>query len=156
MAIEKANLEKMMNISQIMDNLPHRYPFLLLDRVLDYTKFERLLAIKNVSYNEPFFQGHFPGQPVMPGVLIIEALAQAAGVLTFLSVEHKPTEYLCYLAGINNARFRRPVEPGDTLSLDVTLIQNRRLMSIFACVATVENKVVCDVELMCACREMTS
>lgn len=154
--IEKENLEKMMNINQIMDHLPHRYPFLLLDRVLDYTRFERVLAVKNVSCNEPFFQGHFPDHPVMPGVLIIEALSQAAGVLSFLSLEQKPTETLCYLAGINHARFRHPVVPGDTLTLDVTLKQNRKLLSTFACVAKVGDRTVCDAEVMCASREMTS
>ena len=109
-----------LDIHRVMDILPHRYPFLLIDRVVDYTVGESLRAVKNVTINEPFFQGHFPGRPVFPGVLIIEAIAQASAILASRSLEEDPGENIIFLfAGIDSARFKRPVEPGDQLILDV-------------------------------------
>ena len=140
-----------MDIQAILDYLPHRYPFLLVDRVLDYTIGESLRAIKNVTINEPFFQGHFPIMPVMPGVLIIEAMAQAAGVLTFLTTDTKPGEdNIYYLAGVDNARFKQPVVPGDQLILDVSVHKTVRNIWKFKAQASVEGKIVCSAEIMCA------
>ncbi len=110
-----------LDIHRVMDILPHRYPFLLIDRVVDYTVGESLRAVKNVTINEPFFQGHFPGRPVFPGVLIIEAIAQASAILASRSLEEDPGENIIFLfAGIDSARFKRPVEPGDQLALEVS------------------------------------
>lgn len=139
-----------------MDLLPHRYPFLLVDRVVDYTYTEEkkvLKAIKNVSINEPFFQGHFPGKPVMPGVLILEALAQATGILSFKVVGKPKDDELYYFAAIDNARFKRPVFPGDQLVLDVELLREVKGIAKFTGVASVDGKVVCTAELMCAKRK---
>jgi 3-hydroxyacyl-[acyl-carrier-protein] dehydratase len=136
-------------IEEIMRRLPHRYPMLLVDRVLECVSGERLVALKNVSVNEPFFAGHFPGRPVMPGVLILEAMAQAAGVLTFVTANIYPDESVkFYFAGIDKARFRRPVLPGDQLLLKVSL--ERRIRSIwkFATVAEVGGEEVCSAEMM--------
>jgi 3-hydroxyacyl-[acyl-carrier-protein] dehydratase len=136
-------------IDEIMRRLPHRYPMLLVDRVLECVSGERLVALKNVSVNEPFFAGHFPGRPVMPGVLILEAMAQAAGILTFVTANIYPDESVkFYFAGIDKARFRRPVLPGDQLLLKVTL--ERRIRSIwkFATVAEVGGEEVCSAEMM--------
>ena len=144
-----------LNIKEIMDLLPHRYPFLLVDRVVDYTYTEEkkvLKAIKNVSVNEPFFQGHFPGKPVMPGVLILEALAQATGILSFKVVGKPKDDELYYFAAIDNARFKRPVFPGDQLVLDVELLREVKGIAKFTGVASVDGKVVCTAELMCAKR----
>jgi 3-hydroxyacyl-[acyl-carrier-protein] dehydratase len=145
-----------LNIKEIMDLLPHRYPFLLVDRVVDYTYTEEkkvLKAIKNVSINEPFFQGHFPGKPVMPGVLILEALAQATGILSFKVVGKPKDDELYYFAAIDNARFKRPVFPGDQLVLDVELLREVKGIAKFTGVASVDGKVVCTAELMCAKRK---
>ncbi|MBL1431932.1 MAG: 3-hydroxyacyl-ACP dehydratase FabZ [Gammaproteobacteria bacterium] len=140
-----------MDIQTILDYLPHRYPFLLIDRVLDYTVGESLQAIKNVTINEPFFQGHFPVMPVMPGVLIVEAMAQAAGILTFLTTETKPGEdNIYYLAGIDKARFKQPVVPGDQLIIDVAVHKSVRNIWKFKAQATVKDKIVCSAEIMCA------
>jgi 3-hydroxyacyl-[acyl-carrier-protein] dehydratase len=136
-------------IEEIMRRLPHRYPMLLVDRVLECVSGERLVALKNVSVNEPFFAGHFPGRPVMPGVLILEAMAQAAGILTFVTANIYPDESVkFYFAGIDKARFRRPVLPGDQLLLKVSL--ERRIRSIwkFATVAEVGGEEVCSAEMM--------
>jgi 3-hydroxyacyl-[acyl-carrier-protein] dehydratase len=136
-------------IDEIMRRLPHRYPMLLVDRVLECVSGERLVALKNVSVNEPFFAGHFPGRPVMPGVLILEAMAQAAGILTFVTANIYPDESVkFYFAGIDKARFRRPVLPGDQLLLKVSL--ERRIRSIwkFATVAEVGGEEVCSAEMM--------
>jgi 3-hydroxyacyl-[acyl-carrier-protein] dehydratase len=132
-----------------MRRLPHRYPMLLVDRVLECVSGERLVALKNVSVNEEFFAGHFPGRPVMPGVLILEALAQSAGILCFVTANIYPDENVkFYFAGIDKARFRRPVLPGDQLLLKVTL--ERRIRSIwkFATVAEVGGEEVCSAEMM--------
>ena len=143
------------DIIQILDCLPHRYPFLLIDRVISFTPDSALQGIKNVTYNEPYFQGHFPQQPIMPGVLIIEALAQATGVLAFLSAQQKPDENsMYYLVGIDKTRFKRPVVPGDQLVLDVNLQRIRRDIGVFTAQAMVEEKTVAAAELMCARRPM--
>lgn len=139
-----------------MDLLPHRYPFILVDRVIDYTYTDEkkvLKAIKNVTINEPFFQGHFPGKPVMPGVLILEALAQATGILSFKVVGKPKDDELYYFAAIDNARFKRPVFPGDQLVLDVELLREVKGIAKFTGVASVDGQVVCTAELMCAKRK---
>ncbi len=144
-------MSKTVGINDILKYLPHRYPFLLVDRVLEYEEGKSLVAVKNVTINEPFFQGHFPTQPVMPGVLILEALAQAAGILAFKTADATPSEDLVYyMVGIDNARFREPVGPGDQLSLHVTL--NRTIKSIwkFGGEARIGNKVAATADLMVA------
>ena len=136
-------------LDEIMRRLPHRYPMLLVDRVLECVSGERLVGLKNVSVNEEFFAGHFPGRPVMPGVLILEALAQSAGILCFVTANIYPDESVkFYFAGIDKARFRRPVLPGDQLLLKVSL--ERRIRSIwkFATVAEVAGEEVCSAEMM--------
>lgn len=135
---------------QIMAALPHRYPFLLIDKVTACTVGESIVAVKNVTSNEPFFQGHFPGRPVMPGVLVIEAMAQAGGVLshqTMIDVEPKP---LFFLAGINNARFRRTVVPGDQLTIEVNVERIKRGIWFYKCSATVDGKLAVAADIMCA------
>lgn len=140
-----------LDIYQVLEYLPHRYPFLLIDRVLDYKKGEFLTALKNVTVNEPFFTGHFPHRPVMPGVLILEALAQATGILAFLTTDQKPSEdSLYYFVGIDNARFKQPVEPGDQMHLHVSVLKNKREVWKFNAEARVNDKVVASAELMCA------
>jgi len=147
-----------MDIHEVLNHLPHRYPFLLIDKVIDYTVGEHLHAIKNVSFNEPFFQGHFPIRPVMPGVLVLEAMAQATGLLSFKTAEVQPDHNsLYYLASIDKAKFKRPVEPGDQLHIEVKLIKrNTRGFWKYAGTATVDDKVVCTAELMCANRDVPS
>ncbi len=148
--VQQANT---IDIEGIMDLLPHRYPFLMIDRVLEYTisdEHKTLKAIKNVTFNEPFFQGHFPGKPVLPGVLILEAMAQATGVLAFTMVGKPNPGELYYFAAIDNARFKRPVVPGDQLVIDVEYLKERRGIASFKGVATVDGKVVCHADLMCA------
>ncbi|MEM8814833.1 MAG: 3-hydroxyacyl-ACP dehydratase FabZ [Pseudomonadota bacterium] len=130
--------------------IPHRYPFLLVDRVLEYTAATSLLAIKNVTANEPFFQGHFPGRPVMPGVLIIEALAQAGCLLSQLSHEGDDERPLYYLAGVDNARFKRPVGPGDQLILDIQVEKTRRGMWWYRCEAKVDGSLAATATIMSA------
>lgn len=131
--------------------LPHRYPFLLVDRVIELDAGKSIVAIKNVTLNEPFFNGHFPGHPVMPGVLIVEALAQASGLLLGLSGTHAVDENLIfYLAKVDNARFLKPVVPGDQLRLEVSLKRLIRSMGIFTARALVDGKEVATCELMCA------
>ncbi|RCU48877.1 MULTISPECIES: 3-hydroxyacyl-ACP dehydratase FabZ [Corallincola] len=143
-----------MDIQDILDHLPHRYPFLLIDRVLDYEAGKWLHAIKNVTYNENFFPGHFPKKPVFPGVLILEAMAQATGILGYKSAADKPNENtIYYFASCDNARFKRPVVPGDTVHLEVELLKARRGMAKFDCVAKVDGHIVCSAEIMCAIRE---
>jgi 3-hydroxyacyl-[acyl-carrier-protein] dehydratase len=144
-----------MDIHQIFKHLHHRYPFLLIDRVLDYTVGESLKAIKNVTYNEPFFQGHFPHRPVMPGVLLIEAMAQATGILSFKTAEAQPEDNsLYYLVGIDNARFKKPVEPGDQLVIDVKLTRTTRGVWKYAATAKVEDKLVASADLICMKRDI--
>ncbi|MGD8573456.1 MAG: 3-hydroxyacyl-ACP dehydratase FabZ [Gammaproteobacteria bacterium] len=143
-----------MDIHSVMKQLPHRYPFLLVDRVVECVPGEHLTAIKNVTINEPFFPGHFPHRPVMPGVLILEALAQATGLLAFATQGSSPDENtLYYFVGIDGARFKKPVEPGDQLHLKVDLHKTRRGVWRFGARAEVDGGVVCEAELMCAARE---
>lgn len=144
-----------MDINEILKYLPHRYPFLLIDRVLDYKAGEYLLALKNVSHNEPHFTGHFPQRPVMPGVLITECMAQATAILAAISTTKSADDNnLFYLAGIDKARFKRQVEPGDQLQLRVDFIKERRGIWKFATEATVAGKLACSAEIMCAEREI--
>lgn len=144
-----------MDIHQIFEHLHHRYPFLLIDRVLDYTVGESLLAIKNVTYNEPFFQGHFPLRPVMPGVLLIEAMAQATGILSFKTANVEPEDNsLYYLVGVDKARFKKPVEPGDQLLIEVKLLSNNHGIWKYSGTTKVNDKVVASAELMCMKRDI--
>ena len=139
-----------MNINEVKNFLPHRYPFLLIDRVIKFEIGKSLTAIKNVTFNEPQFTGHFPSQPIMPGVLIIEALAQATGILAFKSEVGKPREGQIYmLVGVDNARFKRIVEPGDQLRLEVEVMVVKRGIWKFKGIAYVEDKLVTSAELMC-------
>ena len=144
---------KRIDIQHIMALLPHRFPFLLVDRVLDYTisdEKKTLRAIKNVSYDEPYFQGHFPVKPVLPGVLILESMAQATGILAFTMVGKPNADELYYFASVENAKFRKPVIPGDQMVLDVEYLKERRGIARFTGVASVDGNVVCSAELMCA------
>jgi 3-hydroxyacyl-[acyl-carrier-protein] dehydratase len=144
-----------LDIHEILNHLPHRYPFLLIDRVVDLVPGERLTALKNVTINEPFFPGHFPHRPVMPGVLILEAMAQATGILAFKTEDKLPdSNSLYYFVGIDNARFKQPVEPGDQLLLEVRLNRTRRGVWAFSGEAKVDGKVVAAADLMCAKREI--
>ena len=142
------------DISKVMEFLPHRYPFLMVDRVIETKKGESLSALKNVSINEPFFQGHFPNQPIMPGVLVLEALAQATGLLAFSSmlVDHEKKIYM--LVGIDKVRFRGQVLPGDQLILNVRLKRNVRGIGIYQCSALVNGTVVTEAELMCSAQDV--
>ena len=140
-----------LDIMGVMRLLPHRYPFLLVDRVLECVKGESIRAVKNVTVNEPFFPGHFPHRPVMPGVMIIEALAQAAGLLAFITADVVPDESTrFYFVGIDNARFRKPVEPGDQLILTAKLERTMRGIWKFTTVAYVGDAEVCSAEMMVA------
>ncbi len=145
------NFADTLDIRQIMALIPHRYPFLLIDRVTSCVPGETVSALKNVTFNEPFFQGHFPGRPVMPGVLIIEALAQATGILAFATAGEGPgKDSLYYFVGIDKARFRKPVEPGDQLRLEVRLLRRIRSVWRFSAEAYVGDTKVASAELMCA------
>jgi 3-hydroxyacyl-[acyl-carrier-protein] dehydratase len=139
-------------IEKIMQLLPHRYPFLLVDRVVQFDAGKTLAALKNVTINEPFFQGHFPGHPVMPGVLVLEALAQACGLLVLLSAKDTQADMLFYFARIDNARFSQIVKPGDQLRLEVTQKRMRMGMGQFETRALVDGKVVASAEMLCAQR----
>lgn len=141
-----------LDILQIQELLPHRYPFLLVDKVIECEANERLLGVKNVSFNEPFFQGHFPNQPIMPGVLIMEALAQATALLTAQSANMgSGTTY--FLAGIDNARFKKQVVPGDQLMLEVKYIKHKRHLWSFDCRAEVGGELAASAQIMCAVSE---
>ncbi|MHB8347104.1 MAG: 3-hydroxyacyl-ACP dehydratase FabZ [Acidiferrobacterales bacterium] len=143
-----------LDIYNVLKHLPHRYPFLLIDRVLEYTPDQSLVAIKNVTINEPFFQGHFPNRPVMPGVLVVEAMAQACGVLSFRTEEMLPTQNSVYLfVGIDRARFKRPVEPGDQLRIEVSLKRKMHGIYKFDAAAKVDGELCCSAELMCTYKE---
>ncbi len=145
-----------MDINQILQHLPHRYPFLLIDRVLSIDPGKQIVALKNVSMNEPFFPGHYPHHPVMPGVLIIEAMAQAAAILSFTGAGGKPDDNtVYYFVGIDGARFKRPVVPGDQLILKVTPLRNMRGLWKFSAVAEVDGQVAAEAEIMCTMREKT-
>ena len=144
-----------MDINQILEYLPHRYPFLLVDRVLSCDPGKTIVALKNVTINEPFFQGHFPNYPVMPGVLIIECMAQAAAILTFHSEKAKPDKGSVYFfVGIDNARFKKPVVPGDTLRLQVEITRHVRGIWKFAAQAFVGETMAAESEIMCTVRSI--
>jgi 3-hydroxyacyl-[acyl-carrier-protein] dehydratase len=141
------------DIHEILKYLPHRYPFLLVDRVLSCEPGKGITALKNVTINEPFFSGHFPNYPVMPGVLVIEALAQAAGILTLKSVSAKPDQdSIFYFVGIDAARFKRPVQPGDQLILKATILRERIGIWKYSAKAEVDGRVAAEAELMCTMR----
>lgn len=143
------------DIHRVLEILPHRYPFLLIDRVLDWTKDQKLTAIKNVTINEPFFQGHFPKHPVMPGVLILEAMAQACGVLSFLGEESLTSNSgLILFVGIDKARFKRQVIPGDQLRFEVSIVRKMRGIWMYKGEAFVGEEMAATAELMCAYKEM--
>jgi 3-hydroxyacyl-[acyl-carrier-protein] dehydratase len=144
-----------MDIHQILRRLPHRYPFLLVDRVVELDKDQRVLALKNVTINEPFFMGHFPHRPVMPGVLILEAMAQAAALLSFASMDQDPGEdTVVYFAGIDGARFKRPVEPGDQLMIEAKLLRAKAGIYKYSARATVAGELAAEAELMCTMRKI--
>ena len=145
-----------MDIHQILKKLPHRYPILLVDRVLEIEKGQRIKAIKNVTINEQFFNGHFPKRPVMPGVLMIEALAQASALLAFETLGQEPDDNtVYYFAGIDNARFKRPVEPGDQLVLEATLERMKASVFKFKGRALVDGEVAVEADLTCTMRRFT-
>jgi 3-hydroxyacyl-[acyl-carrier-protein] dehydratase len=146
-----------MDIHQILEHLPHRYPFLLVDRVVEMEVGKSIHAYKNVSINEPFFQGHFPHHPVLPGVLIMEALAQAAGILSFKTMEARPTDdSVFYFVSIDKGRFRRPVMPGDQLHLHVEIARRMRNIWKYKAVARVEGEIAAEADLMCARQELAA
>jgi 3-hydroxyacyl-[acyl-carrier-protein] dehydratase len=136
------------NIQEIMDFLPHRYPFLLIDRVVEFEPAKRLVAIKNVTINEPFFQGHFPGYPIMPGVLVVEAMAQAGGMIMMAEIPDR-TKKLVVFTGIERAKFRRPVTPGDQLRIEVDVLSMRTRAGRIEGKALVNGKVACEATLTC-------
>jgi 3-hydroxyacyl-[acyl-carrier-protein] dehydratase len=144
-----------MDIHQILKKLPHRYPFLLIDRVLELDKGKRIKALKNVTINEPFFVGHFPHRPVMPGVLVLEAMAQAGAILSFETLDQTPDDNVVYyFGGIDAARFKRPVEPGDQLTLAVTLDRMKSGVFKFSGVASVGDEVAATAQLLCTTRKL--
>jgi 3-hydroxyacyl-[acyl-carrier-protein] dehydratase len=144
-----------MTIEEIKEYLPHRYPFLLIDRIVDFEKGKRIVALKNVTVNEPFFPGHFPHYHVMPGVLIVEAMAQAAAVLSLKSLGHKNDgKWVYYFVGIDGARFKRPVVPGDTLTIEVKQSRSGRSLAKFNATAKVGDVLAAEAELICALREL--
>ena len=144
-----------MDIHQILKKLPHRYPILLIDRVLELEKGQRIKALKNVTINEPFFVGHFPHRPVMPGVLMLEAMAQAGALLSFETLDQAPDDNtVYYFGGIDGARFKRPVEPGDQLTLAVTLDRMKSGVFKFSGTASVGNEVAAEAQLVCTVRKL--
>lgn len=142
--------KKSLDIDGILARLPHRFPFLLVDRVLDVVPGKSIVAVKNVSFNEAFFAGHFPGHPVMPGVLIVEALAQAGGVLAYESVAAEERIWILYLVGVEETRFKQTVRPGDQLMLHVELTKRRRNLWRFAARAEVDGKIVAETQILMA------
>ena len=144
----------MMYIEEIREYLPHRYPFLLVDRVVELDKGQSIVAYKNITVNEEFFNGHFPGTPVMPGVLIIEAMAQAAGILGFKTMDKKPSDgSMYYFVGCEKMRFKRPVVPGDQLRLEASIVAEKRGIWKFACKASVDGELVSSGLIVCADRK---
>lgn len=155
MSIEQTIANTQMDIHEVLEYLPHRYPFLLIDRVLSYEVGKEITALKNVTINEPFFVGHFPYHPVMPGVLIVEAMAQATAILTFKTTNTKPNDKLIYyFVGIDGARFKKPVMAGDQLVINVKLLRAMRSMWKLAGTVTVDGQVVTEAELLCTVREL--
>lgn len=151
MELQVENREpRTIEVTEIMDLLPHRYPFLLVDRVVDFEEGKWLKAVKNVSVNEPCFTGHFPKAPIFPGVLILEAMAQATGVLAIKSYGKLNENELYYFASIDGAKFKQPVVPGDQMVIEVHFIKEKRGITLFTGKATVDGKVVCEAELKCA------
>ena len=144
-----------MNINEILDHLPHMYPFVLVDKVLSYEVGKKIEAVKNVTINEPFFPGHFPHFQVMPGILIIEAMAQAAAILSFKTMNDKPNDHsVYYFAGVDNARFKKPVVPGDQLNLTVSIEKRIKGFWKYKGIALVENKVVAEANITCILKEI--
>lgn len=141
-------MEKTLDITEIINYLPHRYPFLLVDRVLDITDNKKIVALKNVTFNEPFFQGHFPMAPIMPGVLIVEAMAQAGGLLFFDSLPPEKRGALIYFMGIDKVKFRKPVVPGDQMVLTVEILKQRSNAVKMKATASVNDVTVAEAELM--------
>jgi len=142
-----------MDIHQVLEHLPQRFPLLMVDRVLECEPGKRIKALKNVSANEPYFPGHFPGRPVMPGVLILECMAQAAGILVFRTLGKRPDDKsVYYYAGIDNARFKRPVEPGDQLVIEVAILGSKRGIWKFGCTARVADNLVAEADILCTVR----
>jgi beta-hydroxyacyl-ACP dehydratase FabZ len=141
-------MKNVCDIQKILELMPHRYPFLLIDRVIEMAPPERVVAIKNVTFNEPFFQGHFPAMPVMPGVLIVEAMAQTGGVLYLTSRPPDTAGYIFYFMGMDRVRFRKPVVPGDRLVIEATLLKARKNVTKMAAEASVDGKRVAEAELM--------
>ena len=140
-----------MDINEVLAHLPQRFPMMMLDRVKEFEPFKRILAVKNVSANEPYFPGHFPQRPIMPGVLILEAMAQAAGVLVFRSRGEKPNpDSLYYYVGIDRARFKRPVVPGDQLEIEVNMERQLRGIGRFSCEARVAGELAAEATILCA------
>jgi len=146
-----------MDIHEVLQYLPQRFPILMVDRVLECEPGKRIVALKNVSVNEPYFPGHFPLRPVMPGVLILEAMAQAAAILVFRTLNVKPDEKaVYYYAGIDNARFKRPVEPGDQLAVEVLILGSKRGIWKFGCKAHVGEALVAEADILCTVRPVGS
>lgn len=146
-----------MDIHHILKRLPHRYPMLLVDRVIELQKHERIVAVKNVTFNEPHFMGHFPHRPVMPGVLILEAMAQVSALLSFASFEQDPgDDTVVYFAGIDGARFKRPVEPGDQLIIESSVIRAKGGIYKYAAKGLVDGELAAEAELMCTMRKIGS
>ena len=141
-------MDKALDIQEITKLLPHRYPFIMIDRILELTPGEKVIALKNVTINEPFFQGHFPGNPIMPGVLIIEAMGQAGAVLAAKSLEREPQDSLIYFMGMDKVKFRKPVTPGDQLIFEMKFIKQRRNVFKMFGTAYVDKNVVAQAELM--------
>ncbi len=146
-------MEKVYDIEKILDFLPHRYPFLLIDRIIEIIPGEKIVALKNVTINEPFFQGHFPGVPIMPGVLIVEAMGQAGGILAFSSAPQENKNAILYFMGMDKVRFRKPVVPGDQLLIEAKILKQRSKAVKMSGIATVEEKLVAEAELMASIGE---
>ena len=141
-------MDKALDIQEIMKLLPHRYPFIMIDRILELTPGEKVIALKNVTINEPFFQGHFPENPIMPGVLIIEAMGQAGAVLAAKSLEREPHDVLIYFMGMDKVKFRKPVTPGDQLIFEIKFLKQRRNVFRMSGTAYVDENIVAQAELM--------
>ncbi len=146
--------QRVLDVTRLTEFLPHRYPFLLVDRVTDLVPGRRVQGYKNVTINEPFFGGHFPGHPIMPGVLIVEAMAQVSGVLAMETRETPSAGSIFYLAGMDNTRFKRPVVPGDRLDMESVLLVERRALMKFACRSEVAGELACETEILCVARPL--